>query len=282
MKRILYFFLLFTLLDSKWSLKPSSRNLSCQLPKYFRIGIIHQFGNLYSSQYISYKNKEGLICNVPNQDYKFDLNTWLMKTKHSNSCNTVKFSNYVRLKFPKPFILKKSFNLKELVYFLNLFFKWASISFINIHGFNCDSGPFIDYTKQKVFKLTEYIILNSKFDFFTSGKLVKSCRELDPFNITTFLQTDTRISLDLKFFNTKFRTPICPLVFQHARIKTLSISDMIDSFYKRNVLSFINESFSHLDSRIEVIHLLKTENINLDNKFLNPSVFVNLKSNFFF
>ena len=56
--------------------------------------------------------------------------------------------------------------------------------------------------------------------------------------------------------------------------------DLTDTFYKRNVLSFTNETFGYLESDIKQLQLHKVQNINLDLKLLNPWVFN--KTNYIF
>ena len=58
----------------------------------------------------------------------------------------------------------------------------------------------------------------------------------------------------------------------------LQIIGLVDSFYKRNVLSFSNHTFTNLTSRIQRLELDKVQNINLDFNLLNPDVFNNIRT----
>lgn len=67
-------------------------------------------------------------------------------------------------------------------------------------------------------------------------------------------------------------------MFKNARIERIAFIKIIDSFYKKNVISFTDDSFDYLDSEVEQLDFYQAENINFDLKLLNPSVFENLKA----
>lgn len=80
----------------------------------------------------------------------------------------------------------------------------------------------------------------------------------------------------LLMISCSFSQKLCPLVFANTHIDSLNINDLVDTFYKTNILRFTNNTFDTLNSYIEELHLTKVENIPLDLNFINPSVFRNL------
>lgn len=71
------------------------------------------------------------------------------------------------------------------------------------------------------------------------------------------------------------KSKLFPLAFQNANISNLALINMVDSFYKRSVLTFIELNFTrfNLGSNIESILLFNAQNIALDLTLLNPLVF---------
>ena len=56
-------------------------------------------------------------------------------------------------------------------------------------------------------------------------------------------------------------------------MSSIEINGIVDTFYKKNVISFSNEKDTRLNSKIKALNLANVININLDLKFLHPSVF---------
>ena len=73
--------------------------------------------------------------------------------------------------------------------------------------------------------------------------------------------------------NIEYKHKICPLVFTNAKILTISLQNLVDTFYKKSVISFTNESYPSLNSIIESVSIENVQNVNLDLNLLHPSVF---------
>ena len=62
----------------------------------------------------------------------------------------------------------------------------------------------------------------------------------------------------------EYKENICPLLFMNSHIDALRLYDLIDTFYKRSILSFSNETYTNLNSNINYVVLYNVANINLD------------------
>lgn len=76
----------------------------------------------------------------------------------------------------------------------------------------------------------------------------------------------------IALFDPQFKSTICPLVFKNTNLHQLVIIGLTETFYKRNILTFENQTFNDLNSQIWFLQI-KAENINIDSNLLNPSVF---------
>jgi hypothetical protein len=81
----------------------------------------------------------------------------------------------------------------------------------------------------------------------------------------------------MALYDSQFKTTLCPLVFNNSHIVHLYISSLTDTFYKRNILTIENRTFSGLKSYM-INTAIKGENINIDSNLLNPSVFKALRT----
>ena len=84
------------------------------------------------------------------------------------------------------------------------------------------------------------------------------------------------VSRDFVLRNVEYKQSICPLMFNNSNIPLFILVHLVETFYKRNVLSFTKENvntYKYLKSNITKVILHKLENINLDLKLLNPLVF---------
>ena len=98
---------------------------------------------------------------------------------------------------------------------------------------------------------------------------------IDPYDWYDFYKKDY---INFTIINGDFHQPLCPLVLSDSHIMVFQLIGLVDSFYKRNVLSFSNHSYPYMVSRIKGLELDKVENINLNKQLLHPNVFYNLES----
>lgn len=257
---------------------------SCSLPPTLKLNKIHQLKNSFHSHFFTETDKYGLQLDVPqNLHFKFDLNAWLT-THQLNSCNkTRSFENFMHVRFPKNFILNKDFNLQGLIEFLLLFENFFRVYVANLHAIELDLGiTQILYEKySRTADNYEINFYNTRFDFRLNGQQVGSCQQFaNRTQVKSIFQIFPRSDFPhMIWLNPKFIRPLCPLVFQSAGFKYLATTGVVNSFYKHNSLSFTNDTFGDLDSWIYSLQFYNSENVELDTKLLNPSVFAKLEGN---
>lgn len=90
--------------------------------------------------------------------------------------------------------------------------------------------------------------------------------------------------LEFHFFRPKFKHPICPLAFANISIKKLTIRNMINTFYKRNLIKFESDVNIAMDlgCNVEYAVFSENENIEMNRKILDKHVFKNVKIFAFF
>jgi len=129
-----------------------------------------------------------------------------------------------------------------------------------------------------------YVIkcINCQLNFYNQGKLVKSCNDILQFSITNiqsffqFIPSNFISTTDINLIYSEYKIPLCPLVFKSGYIIDLTINKLTNTFYKKRLFEISNETFDSLNSTILQLYLEKVENIDIDSKMLNPSVFSSL------
>lgn len=69
---------------------------------------------------------------------------------------------------------------------------------------------------------------------------------------------------------------LCPLIFNNVYFNEVYISGE-NSYFSRSTLSFSNETFDNLNSSIDTLNVY-VDNVDLDFRFLHPSVFQNISA----
>ena len=121
-----------------------------------------------------------------------------------------------------------------------------------------------------------------RLDFYHNKKRISSCQDLKNSNLTT-VRSIFQIDEGLSRFVLKgveYKHPICPLMFSDAFFYLLNIDNIADTFYKKNVIKFSNETFDDLNLGVYYLVLNNVININLDSSIVHPSVFHKTKDIF--
>lgn len=268
----------------------------CQLPSQLEFHKFHVIQGYYSNnQFLSETDVDGLRLDVPNHHYRFHLTSWLAKINFS-SCygNQYSLKPYIHVRFPKNYTLSKHFKLRSLMKFLLLFKNKNSkfrIYFANLHSIEVDLGKQFNsswsyYNRSAFGFFYEIYLHNTRLDFRLKGKPVKTCQQLMASNqtkIKSVFQIDPKKNyIYIGLLNPRFVRPLCPLLFKYSRISFLDINGIVNTFYKRNVLSFTNDTLKkNIYSEIYNLKITKSENIELDATLLNPIVFKDLESKYF-
>ena len=180
------------------------------------------------------------------------------------------YTDEILFEWPKKelIILEKSFEYSNLIDY-STYFSSVSITFLNLKGFDLILTDRNNSIVEANPNLIQISCVSCKIDFYTNRNLIKSCEDINS-NIMSIFQIEIKqIAID----SSEFPNSLCPLVFKNSNIFALFLIGLVDTFYKRNVLSFTDDVFQDLDSSIQYLFLEKVENINLDLKLLNPYVF---------
>ena len=118
-------------------------------------------------------------------------------------------------------------------------------------------------------------IAKSRLDFYHNKRKIESCEDITNLNLTLIrsIFQITRITGILILRDIQYKHSICPLVFQNFESYKLLLIDLVDSFYKRSILNFHNETYPNLNYYVTHLEIYKARDINLDLSLLHPSVF---------
>ena len=176
-------------------------------------------------------------------------------------------------------ILDRKFDFSNVYRYVNYMKYLTDVYLWNVNGFDLN---FLGGEKSINYRSSIRPIHLSKcrLDFYHDKKRINSCYDISKSNITSImsifqvrLYNQTSLNRHFVLRNVEYKQSICPLVFNNSIIFRFVLIDLADTFYKRNVLSFTNEIYRSLQSNITYLHLYKLQNVNLDLKFLHPSVF---------
>ena len=173
-------------------------------------------------------------------------------------------------------ILDNRFDMENMMSYF-LYFKWnVVIEFVNLRGVEINLNSSLMENNPSV---SIVYCISCKLNFYTNGKLIKSCRDILASNstVTSIFQIKLNDMKTFGIYNSDFPTDLCPLVFKNANIESLYLLGLTETFYKKSTLKFSIDVFYNLNSTIYQIVLEKVENINLDLTILNPSVFSELQ-----
>lgn len=194
------------------------------------------------------------------------------------------------------FVLKNQFNFGLLLSYIvslnpnNKLF----IVFTEISGMETDLE--LDHihalsSNNKTSPILSLELKSSTLDFYSSSKLVHSCRDLVVANRTepkTLLQMALLLGNGtLELTHCRYPTKVCPLLFRNVHVREMTVWSMIKSTVLENQLSF-DEDFNAvkffggkkrgLNCRIEKLVIKGADNLELTWKFMNREVFEEIKT----
>ena len=264
---ICYYFLIFNIIFTS-----KANAFNCDLPERCRIGNIDSTGYYFT-------NRPSIYCDINNDAFEFkfkeppaQLLTASEKCVIGNnfSRNSINFrwmSNDLT-------VLEKKFNFTNVFRYFDYFKGSLTIYFWYLKGFDVN---FLDKKYSfKSFKTVYIDIWNCQLDFYNNKKKkMNSCQDFADSNITEIqsIFQITKSMLSLNFV--QYKQKICPLVFMNTRIEIFTIIELVDTFYKRNVLLFsANKTIiSRLNSQIRILELINAINTYLDLNIIHPAVF---------
>ena len=120
------------------------------------------------------------------------------------------------------------------------------------------------------------------FDFYNSRDktIIRTCEEykssLNQWPQKKFIFNASSSSLieyhKVSLSNSKFRTPVCPLLFENTKLDGLHITNLVKSYYKNNVIKYlkVNES---INSEIRIYELENFYRLDLNRELVNEIIF---------
>ena len=255
---------------------------NCKLPNGCEINNVHLQMNYFAHEKTSIE-VPGILCDIRDEKYKFIFEyPPLLETKVC--VNGEYYQHFIEFRFHSNFILSKKFNITNIFSYSSYFKYYFIANFVNLNGFELDMMNDLD--KHKVFiaqsDFDAFYCVKCKMEFYSNGRLVKTCQDIIDSNngfVRSFFQIQRHnlkgLEQYLILFDPQFKTTLCPLVFMYSNMPYVYLTGLADTFYKRNILTFEDRIFENLNSTIKELYLIKIENINIDAKLLNPSVFQN-------
>ena len=259
---------------------------NCRLPEGCRIENVYNSKNLYYYNQKEFNSYPEIICDV-NENVEFSFKDPVMTT--DEKCFTDSYT-YFRISYiifrwtssNELSILEKRFNFTNLVRYSNFFMPELHISFWGIKGFDVQFLGEIYNMPEKSFSVIA--LSDCNLNFYHNKKKINSCQHFSDLNITEIrsifqisFNNASDVSKRIELRNIDYKENICPFVFQNSKITMVLLNDLMDSFYKKNVLTFSNETYPQLNSNIGRVEIHNSYNIELDMKLLHQSVFYNLQ-----
>ena len=206
----------------------------------------------------------------------FNLKSTVINNNTIQNCslklNEVSVKIYFNLN--EPVILDTSFRIgqiEEIIQHTTYSSGHRIYTLRNIKGID------INYN-MKVFIQTiiEIQFFDSRFEFYSNGKLIRSCEDITS-DVYPFFRNVWSNGTALKFKTVRFTTRTCPLIFNSNVINEISFNYLIDTFYKRNILEFhdLNKSININSSIVDVL-FYNSEKVEFNSVLLNNLVFKNI------
>ena len=144
------------------------------------------------------------------------------------------------------------------------------LQLLDLKGF--DLNLILNFTFHNVLEL-EFV--NVDFEFYKNDKLLKSCDEYEESNSSiskNYIFSQCEACSYVKFQSSRFKTPICPLVFNSTDFYDLYFNDLIKSYYKTNVFRFLNYS-KPIDFNVTYFILENFYGLDLDSNLIPVNMF---------
>lgn len=302
------------------SVNGGSDATDCQLPKGCLAGLVDYISNQFGYDN-HYSRIAGIHCTIRrNNALKLEFPAKPLRTSQVNTCFAITNANstdplIVELHWPssslfissstqeKNNILDEKFNMTNFLRFF-IYSRWyVNAHFINLKGFDLDidkttttttTSTTTSTTSIENHSLSSISFINCRLVFYVdSTRRVRSCVDIRSNNVTTIRSIfqisspSVRNGIEILLNNCEFKDRVCPLVFRNANIRWLHVYNLVDSFYRRNVLEFWNDENNDddspplkaaLNSIVSMLFLDKIDNVDLDTRLLNPRVFASLES----
>ena len=257
-------------------------SLDCEIPKGCRLELIE---NGLGDEESVYAKSPKIWCEFNDDFYEFKFDEKTESNTRQN-CSELdkKYSIYAfrwTTSSNKLALLETRFNFSKAQRYFS-YFKGQETTlhtyFIDIKGFDIN---ILDYNSmsKRFFRFWRISFVNCHLDFYHVKRKINSCQEFIKLNLTQIesifqIKTDKNNMLNwIELNNVEYKHSICPFLFSNTNIRYLTLTGLIDTFYKTNVLSFSNETFPTLNSKIIQLSLYRINSIKLDLNLVHRSVF---------
>lgn len=219
------------------------------------------------------KTAKKCVCN--------DLNVNLTLTNSIFQALQKKLDDYLLLniyfRLKKPTLIDGKFSIFDQDQFKKSKIL-ASYYFLKVKGFDLNSFP------KSYSSLTnrDFYFYESTFMFFSNGRALKTCKnflesqkQVKPRSLFHAFYSNQSTLTYFCFQKTKYN-PTCPLVFSNTEINVLRLDQMIMTFYKSNILTFLDlpiENRTNLNANVYSLEFYNCEKLKLNSEIINPYVF---------
>jgi hypothetical protein len=171
--------------------------------------------------------------------------------------------------------LEERLNFFSVRQYIHSFLKTGNVRLINLKGIDVNIVEFMFLWQESAISILD--LTNCRLEFYQNKKKLNSCQDNVDLNITEIQSVFQFNPYEIILRNVEYKRAICPIVFKNSMILIFPIIFLSDTFYKRNVLQFSNDTFTDLNSYILFVSLIHIQNINIDLNLIHPSVFKNLE-----
>ena len=218
------------------------------------------------------RTEETITCNGLNST--FNTNKCNISSEINNEKSNFYIINLVLLlKYKQDYVLNNGFNMHEIIEYAKPLAQ-LYIKFIELKGFRFDLALQIENNK------TYFEFYDMEFGIFNQqGDLIRNCREYKKAigNLTRgFIKKDSHNFINVNFINTQFRNSLCALQLKNAKIGILKLNYLVNSYYKRNVINFLDDDIDNNGSLNSEIFRYVVDNfygLDLDWKLINRDIF---------
>lgn len=211
-----------------------------------------------------------LVCSSLNGNFSLNYSS---KVNDSHIC-TYKTSSKIYFRLNRPHILERSLDLLSISKFSIATFNSTKILISDVYGFDVGPPKITLYDLNREIEMEFYFV---DFKFYLNQILIDSCNGLNA-SFETVFQSFRSSIFKLGFYDVRYPTKICPLLFNKNSILSIDFNSVINTFYKVNVLKFYRLENSSIKSMIQKLSIYDMEKIDIDSSLLNDRVFENIKS----
>ena len=255
----------------------------CHLPDKCRKQMISDSYSLFYNENL-FQALPAIMCEIDDDSYELTINSAKPLIAECEKVdNFTGFSvTYVDFRWTntkQTRILDKRWNFSNMYSYFANFINSDILRFFGLNGFDINMLEGIDLENKTLPYYMKIKLYNCRMEFYYNNNRINSCEDVKNANLTK-IESIFQIAKVFFYFlnNVEYKQEICPLLFSNVFLYYFWIVNIVDTFYKKNVIRFSNETFDDLNSKIFIVNLASVHSINLDLSIFHPSVFKNTTS----